>query len=140
MIEDLINRGVLSEMGLPQEAVMNVIMPLTPPPTSTSAAGSSSYAQGQQRVVEVLTTWIKAAGQVAGTTTAATAKGLVGATATVQNADDPMRLQMFKPVGQVLMFEGSNSNDGSSSSSASGSGRVGKRSNGAPVLTGPIRM
>lgn len=114
MLEDLLHRGILSQLGLPQDAIRNVyhqqaaaeaavqaVSPLSP--LQAVAASSSKQLskavqyidvvalQQSPLVPEVLKTWLRA-GEAAGSNPVA----------------GYQRLHILNPVGKMMLYVGSN--------------------------------
>jgi hypothetical protein len=114
MLEDMMTRGVLAELGLPQDAIRNVYYPAAAAASSVSPAGASPGAAtvtlggsvlrnawNSAAIPEVLRSWIKGEGAAAGQGSGSSGSSN-GMNATLQK----LPTQILHPLGKVLVYTG----------------------------------
>lgn len=107
IVAEVMSRGVLAELGLGQDTVRNVLVPATTLAVRLGATSNNVVAGPGWS--DRLPAWFTSAGADKAKTTASSAAptpAMVGAQIETGGGRDPRNLQIFSPIGQVMMYEG----------------------------------
>lgn len=108
-VRPVTHRGILSELGLKQDAVRNVYLPAHPPrPAKAAGAQGDSLEQQQQQaaaldgvppVSELMRGWFGGGSKMLSQGSSAPAQASF-----VGSSTDPRKLQVCCPTGQILIY------------------------------------